>query len=200
MRLGTYRPLSVGEHGPGLDREDEQQNDGADHRQGLLMRAGRKMQLVGERRQHQGADRQEEQGCDHPWRLVLESQHAVPGAAHDEGETQYEKRVDEDRADQRGLDYDDETRPEREDGDEELGQIADDRLHDAGCRRPEIDPELIGRLADHIGDAGQCQGADDKTRYCLDTQHVQHRGEHDQDGRCCHGQQGAAFDRCEHLL
>ena len=90
-------------------------------------------------------------------RAALEAQHLVPPAAGHEGEAEDEERVDEDRADQRGLHQGDEPGPEREDADEELGQVADRRLDDAGRRRAEVVAEVVGRLADQVGDPAERQ-------------------------------------------
>ena len=142
---------------PGQDREDEEEDERADHRERLLVLARRQVQAVGERRQHHGGDREHQERGDHPRRAALEAQDAVPPAAGDEGEAEDEERVAEDRADQRGLHHGDEPGPEREDADEELGQVADRRLDDAGRGGAEVVAELVGRLADQVGDAGERQ-------------------------------------------
>lgn len=121
MRRGSRCSLPLGEHGPGLHPKDEQENDGANDRKRLLMCARWQMQHVGERGQHQGADGQQQQRGDHPRRLIFEFQDAALRPAGHEGEAQDEERVDEDRADQRGLDEHDETGTQREDSNEQLG-------------------------------------------------------------------------------
>ena len=53
---------------------------------------------------------------------------AMPSAAGDEGEAQYQQCIAQDRADQRCLDHGDEAGLQREDADEEFRQVANRRL------------------------------------------------------------------------
>ena len=80
---------------------------------------------------------------------------AVPPAAEEERQPEDEQAVGQDRPDQRGLDDDDQAGLEREDRDEQLGQVAQRRLEDAGLARPEPMAELVGARADEPGQPGQ---------------------------------------------
>ena len=68
--------------------------------------------------------------------------------ADDDHEAEHEQRVGEDRADDRELRDDDLARRQREDHDEELGQVAQRRLEHAGDRGPEVLADLLGRERD----------------------------------------------------
>ena len=144
-----------GEHRADRDGVDDEEHDGADHGQRLLVLAGGQVELVGEGREDERGDGEHEERGDHPRRLAAEAQGAVAPAAGDEGEAEDEEGVREDRADQRGLDDGDEPGLEREDADEELGEVADRGLDDAGRGGAEVVAELVGRLADEVGDAGE---------------------------------------------
>ena len=61
----------------------------------------------------------------------------------DEGRPEDEQDVGHDRADERSLDDADEPRPQREDADEELGEVAERGLHDAGHPGAEAVPEPV---------------------------------------------------------
>ncbi len=162
------------------------------------MLARRQVQHVGERRQDHRGDREHEQARDHPRGLAAEAQHAVVPAAGEEGEAEDEERVREDRADERGLDDSDEPGLEREDGDEELGQVADRRLDDAGRGRGQVIAELVGRFADQVGDAGERHGRDREGRERGGAGEVQHAGEPDRRAGGGRHHQVAACDRCRH--
>ena len=51
-----------------------------------------------------------------------------------------------------------------EESDEELGQVAERRLHDARAARAEPRAELLGRVADEPGQRGQRDRGDDERR------------------------------------
>ena len=61
--------------------------------------------------------------------------------------------------------------------DEELGQVADRRLDDAGRGRAQVVAELVGRLADQVGDAGERQAETAKVDERGGAGEVQHAGE-----------------------
>ena len=82
--------------------------------------------------------------------------------ADDERDPEHEHAVREDRADERGLDDVDEPLVEREQGDEELGQVAERRLDDARAAGAEPGAELLGRGADEPGEAGERHRGDDE--------------------------------------
>ena len=94
----------------------------------------------------------EEAGQDHQGDVVLrqaheEAHHSVLAlaAACEDHEAQHEQGVREDRADDRRLRDHDLAGLEREDDDEELGQVAEGRLEQARHRRPEPLADLGGR-------------------------------------------------------
>ena len=74
-----------------------------------------------------------DRGASNTWRPLLQ-------AAGEEGEAQHEQAVAQDRADQRRLREDHEALLQGEDRDEQLGQVAQRRLEDAGRARPEVVP------------------------------------------------------------
>ena len=94
--------------------------------------------------------------CGSRWRKRMQPSVAriVPGDDH---QPEHEQRVGEDRADQRGLRDDELAGAEREEDDEELGQVAERRLQEAGDRRPEPQPDLLGRERHHPGEPGERQ-------------------------------------------
>ncbi len=77
-------------------------------------------------------------------------------------EPEHEQRVREDRADDRGLRDHDLARREREDDDEELGQVTERRLEDPGHRRTEPLPDLLGRERDEPGEPGERERREDE--------------------------------------
>ena len=86
---------------------------------------------------------------------------AVLQPAGDEGEAEDEEQVGEDRADERGLDDGNKARPEGEEGDEQLGQVAEGRLQHAGGAGPEPVTELFDRPSDdgcEQGHGDRCAG------------------------------------------
>ena len=87
---------------------------------------------------------------------------AVVGVARpaDDREAEHEQRVREDRADDRRLRDDDLAGREREDDDEELGQVAERRLEHAGGGRPEALADLLGRERDDPREPGERGGRD----------------------------------------
>ena len=109
----------------------------------------------GQGRDHQGGDGHDEQRGDHPDGLDAERLDAVLQSAEAEGEPEDEQAVGQDRADQRALDHHDQSGAQAEDPDEQLGQVAQGRLQDAGQPGPEALAELLGALAHESGQAGQ---------------------------------------------
>ena len=80
-------------------------------------------------------------------RQALGEAHQAVGraaGADDDHEAEHEQRVGEDRADDRRLRDHQLALFEREDHDEQLGQVAERRLHHAGDARPEALAELLG--------------------------------------------------------
>ena len=62
-----------------------------------------------------------------------------------------------------------------EQGDEELGQIAEGRLHDAGPTRAETRAELLGRRADRAGQERERRRSDDEGHDIADAGEVADR-------------------------
>ena len=73
----------------------------------------------------------------------------------EERQAEDEQAVGEDRADERGLDHDDQAGLEAEDRDEQLRQVAERGLEDAGLARPEPMAELVRARTDDPGQPGQ---------------------------------------------
>ncbi len=77
-----------------------------------------------------------------------ESLRSVTKAAHDKGEAQDEERVGQDGAHEGCPDYVNQPCPQGEDADEELGQVAQGGLQDAGGPVAEARTQLVCALAD----------------------------------------------------
>ena len=95
-----------------------------------------------------GGDRDEQHHADVLGAWHVDVLRAVLQPAGDEGEAEDEEQVGEDRADERGLDDRDQAGLQREQGDEQLGQVAEGRLQDAGRAGPEPVTELLDRPSD----------------------------------------------------
>ena len=109
----------------------------------------RRARLGGERRHDERGHGQDEQRRDHASRARLEALRAVLETTEEEGKAQDEQAVREDRPDERGLDHDHEPGLQREQADEQFGEIAQRGLQDAGCARAQAMAKLIGALGDH---------------------------------------------------
>ena len=83
-----------------------------------------------------------------PGRARCPSLGAVLEPADDEAEPEHQKEVREDRTDQRRLDDGDQSRLEGEQRNEQLRQVPQRRLQDAGRARTEPVSELLDRAAD----------------------------------------------------
>ena len=129
MSLSRQRALPLAEHRMGEDNKNEKKHDCADDGEFLLMRAARQVQFLSERRQHQRRHRQQKQRRDHSRRLTFEVKHAELPTAGDKGKPENQERVRQNGADQRRLHDGQQSGPEREDADEQFGEIADRRLN-----------------------------------------------------------------------
>ena len=109
---------------------------------------------------HEDRDGEHEQNDDGSGALGPEALRPVPEPPDDEGEAEDEQDVGEDRTDQGGLDDADKPRAKREYPEEELGEVAQRRLHDAGHPGPEAIAEPVD-AAPH--DA--CEYAQGRRRY-----------------------------------
>ena len=107
----------------------------------------------------------------------MERLRPVTQPADEECQAEDKQQVGEDRADQGGLDDDDEAGPQREDRDEELRQVAERRLKDPGRRRPEALAELIGPLPDQDRQRGEGDRADDEDDRLAGADAVEDEGE-----------------------
>ena len=85
--------------------------------------------------------------------------------ARDEHQSEHEQRVDQDRAEDRRLGDHQLTGVQREDDDEELGQVAERRLQQAGRRRPEPLSHLLGRDRHDPRRARERDARDDEREY-----------------------------------
>ena len=133
-------------------QEDEEQDSGADEAQRLLVRLRRSVEGVGERGNGEDRRRQHSERRDDARAGRVEALEPVAEPADGEGEPENENAVGEDRADQRGLDELDQAVVERKEADEQLGQVAEGRLHGAGARRSEATAELLGREPNGSGE------------------------------------------------
>ena len=159
-RLDRARSRAATDRERHRGREHDEQDD-RDEDADLLGVAGvRRTRHRRQGRHRERGDREHQQHRHRADRLSVEPLRAVAQAAEEEGEPEHEQRVGEDRADERRLHHDDEPRLQAEDRDEELGQVAQRRLEDAGRARAEAVAELIRALADEAGQAGQGDRAD----------------------------------------
>jgi hypothetical protein len=98
--------------------------------------------------------RQDAECGDDPRPRRVEALEPVPKPPDGERESENENAVREDRADQRGLHELDQAVVEGEEGDEQLGQVAERRLNSARARRAEAAAELLSREPDGAGEPG----------------------------------------------
>ena len=127
-------------HDPG--DVDDQQADRADDRDRLDVVAGRIVRAEREPEQHDDEHGHLQQRRRVARQALGEAHHAVGRAAradHDH-EAEHEQRVGEDRADDRRLRDDELALLQREDDDEQLGQVAERRLQHAGDAGPKRSP------------------------------------------------------------
>jgi hypothetical protein len=110
-------------------QEDGEEDARADQAQRLLVRLGRGVEGVGKRWDGEDRRRQDCERRDDPRARRVEALEPVPEPADGEREPENEDAVREDRADQRGLHKLDQALVEREQGDEELGEVAERRLN-----------------------------------------------------------------------
>ena len=92
-------------------------------------------------------------------RMIPSSECHAPG---DDREAEHEQRVREERAEHGGRRDDDLARGEREQDDEELGQVAERRLEHARRRRSVTGADRLGRGADDVGEPGEREPGDDE--------------------------------------
>ena len=158
--LDRARPGTAADGERHRRREHDEQDD-RDEDADLLGVAG--VGRAGHRGQGRHGERGDREHEEHGHRADgrgVEPLRPVAQAAEEEGQPEHEQGVGEDRADERGLDDDDEAGLEAEDRDEQLGQVAERRLEDARRARAEPVAELVRALADEAGQAGQRDGAD----------------------------------------
>ena len=110
----------------------------------------------------------------------VEALRAVLEPADEEGDAEHEHAVREDRADERRLDDVDEPLVQSEERDEELRQVAEGGLDDAGAARAEPRAQLLGRRSDRAGERGERGGSDEKRQYGSEPGEVADRGDQDE--------------------
>ena len=121
--------------------------------------------VLGERGQRHRRRGEDEEGRDEARAARAEALHAVPQAACEEGDPEHEDAVGEDRADERRLHDGHEALVQGEERDEELRQVAERRLDDAGRAGAEAGAELLGRVADEAREGRQGDRGDDERRH-----------------------------------
>src|SRR6185369_8119827 len=83
-------------------------------------------------------------------------------SAHQGGYARDEEGVADDRAGDRGLDELYEPAPQREDRDDQLGGVAEGRRQQAAEPRARVRREVLGRLADPVGEGNERDRAADE--------------------------------------
>jgi hypothetical protein len=101
---------------------------------------------------HEDRDGKHEQYHHMAGALGGEALGAVPQSPDDEGQAEDEEHVGEDRADERGLDDADQAGAEREDPEEQLGEVAERGLHDSGHPRTEAIAQPVDAASDDGGE------------------------------------------------
>ena len=106
--------------------------------------------------------REQQERCVVLRQARAEAHHPVArlGRAGDDHESEHEERVGEDRAEDRRTRHDDLAGGQREHDDEELGQVAERRLHQPRHRRPEALAHLLRRERDDPGETGERERRD----------------------------------------
>ena len=89
---------------------------------------------------------------------------AVAQPADHERQAEHQQDVAEDRPDDRCLDHLGQPGPQREDADEQLGQVSQRTLHDAGRAGAQPVGDLFHASADQSGERCQRQPGDDERR------------------------------------
>ena len=144
---------------------------------------GRHVQGVREGRDRHRRRRERGQGRDQPRPRRVEPLHPVPEAARDERDPEHEDAVREHRADERGLDDVDEAVVEREQADEELGEVAERRLDRSGRAGAEPRAELLGGGADGAREHRDRGRRDDEREHGRRVEEVRESGcQHEQAG------------------
>ena len=159
---------------------DDQEDDGA----GIAERAGvgcrRRVEAHGQGRDEEGADGQQEQRADHARGLGVEALGPVAEAAGHEGRAQHQEHVAEHRADQGGAHHIGQAVAQGEDADEQLGQVAEAGLEQAGGAWAQTLADLLDGLADLGGQGGQGEAGEDELGHIGDAgglAHRRHRGQ-----------------------
>ena len=144
--------------------EEHEQHPGADEAQRPLVRGRRRMERVRKRREREDRRREHAQRRDHPRAQRVESLRPVSDAADEKREAEHEHAVRDDRADERRLHDADQAVAQREQRDEQLGQVPERRLDDAGDRRAEPAAELLRCAADEAREHRDRQRGDEERR------------------------------------
>ena len=124
---------------------------------------------AGERedRGHEQADKGDDEQCGvGAGDLPAERLRAVAQPADQHAGPEHEQQVADDRAGERRLDDLDEAGLQREEGDDQLGDVAEGRVEDAADLRPGQRPEALRREADGPGQPEDPDGGDDEQRRC----------------------------------
>ena len=156
------------------------------------MRARAVAEPVGEAEQRDHGQRQQEQRGGVVGQSPAEAHRVLARSprACDDRESQDEQRIGEERAEDRRLRDDDLAGGEGEEDDEELGEVAERGLEDAGDGGAEAGTDRLGRDADQPGEPGEGDAGDEehRRRRCV---RVVERA-------CDRGQRGSAGDeRCD---
>ena len=143
------------------------------------MAAGPVADLVGQAEQHDDRDREQEQ-CRRVLRQARAKAHHAVGrraGSGDDREAEHEQPVREQRAHDRRPGDDELAGREREQHDEELGQVPERGLQGSRDRGAEPLADGLGRNRDRPGESGQCDGRDDEDHDRLDVREVEDGGD-----------------------
>src|SRR5262249_3779439 len=124
-RLRRDGRWATGERDGDAGDKNREQHHRAGDAQSLFVRGGGRVQAQGQRRDDQRGDRERDERRHHARLAAVEGLRSIAQSAEEEGESEYQEDVGQDRADERRLYDGDQARAQREDADEELGQIAD---------------------------------------------------------------------------
>ena len=140
-----------GEDQGGDVHQDQHAGDDAAHDL-ALRRTWRGSPQREQRRHQQAGHRQGERRRVHRGRSRVERLTVVLDAAHEQRQPEDQQEVPEDRAGERRLHHLDPVVQDQEDGDDQLGDVAERRVDEAADPRARVQRELLRRPADQPGE------------------------------------------------
>ena len=138
---------------------------------------------VCERRNREDRRTEHRQRRDHSRARRIEVLCAVADPAYEERDPEHEYAVRDHRADERRLHDADQTSVQREQRDEEFGEVSECRLHDTSRRRAHAPAELLGGATDETCKQRNRRGRGGKRKHGRHVQEMRSRGRSDEECR-----------------